>query len=141
MALLTVTFLVANDDTACEDLHIALPVLRHLRIDSRTLLEQKWSALFGTDCSNPHRPTSGKNGGHLGRLLVARMQRAGDEPSKTPAADRPRINFYDNRNSVDSFPDPYLIHPSDNIGGDTENRDEIQALLDRARTEKIPERY
>lgn len=62
------------------------------------------------------------------------MQDFGDEASETPAANRLRINFYDNRNSMDPFTDTYLTHPSDNVGGDTENRDEVQALLDRVRT-------
>lgn len=42
---------------------------------------------------------------------------------------------------MEPFPDPYLIHPSDNVGGDTENKDELQASLHRARTEKFSERY
>lgn len=37
MALLNVTFLVADDDTACKDLLVGLPVLRHLGIDVRCL--------------------------------------------------------------------------------------------------------
>lgn len=49
IALLNVKFLVAEDDTAFEDLLLGLPVLHHLRIDTRTLLKQKWSSLDGTD--------------------------------------------------------------------------------------------
>lgn len=88
MALLNVMFLVVDDDTACEDLLIGLAVLRHPLIDSCTFLEQNCNALDGTESSNLEPPTNGKKVGHLGRLLVARMQRIGEEPSEAPATDR-----------------------------------------------------
>lgn len=40
-ALLNVTFLIADDKTACKDLLVVLPVVRHWGIDSRTLLEKQ----------------------------------------------------------------------------------------------------
>lgn len=50
LALVTIAFFVAEDDLACEDLLTGLPVLRHLRIDTRTLLEKNCSILDGADC-------------------------------------------------------------------------------------------
>lgn len=40
MALMNVTFLVADDETVCEDLLLGFPVLRYLGVDFPTLLEQ-----------------------------------------------------------------------------------------------------
>ena len=38
LALINVSFLIADDDLTCEDLLIGLPVLRHLQVDTKTLL-------------------------------------------------------------------------------------------------------
>lgn len=51
LTLVSVTFLIANDDPSCEDLLIGLPVLHHLQVDTRTLLENRFSSLDSTDCS------------------------------------------------------------------------------------------
>lgn len=51
MALLNDTFFVADEGTAFEDLLIDLLVLRHLGVDSRSLLESNWNSLYGTDCA------------------------------------------------------------------------------------------
>lgn len=40
--------LIAGDGVGSEDLLISLPVLRHLRVDSKTLLEEKTDALKRT---------------------------------------------------------------------------------------------
>ena len=52
LALTKAMFLVSDDDLAEEDLLIGLPLLRHLGIDSRTMLENNRSQLHGTDCSD-----------------------------------------------------------------------------------------
>lgn len=40
MALLNMFLFVADEDTASEDILIGLPILRHLGIESSTLLER-----------------------------------------------------------------------------------------------------
>lgn len=50
MALLNITFIVADNATARKDIFLDLLVLRHRSIDSRILLEQKWVALDGMNC-------------------------------------------------------------------------------------------
>lgn len=60
---------------------------------------------------------------------------------RSPVPDRPRIKFVHNRNSVGLFLDLCLIQLSDNAGGHTKSKDEIQALIDLARAEIMPEEY
>lgn len=50
LALRNISFLVADDNLACEDILIGCPVLQHIRIDSKTLLNSNYCALDGTDC-------------------------------------------------------------------------------------------
>lgn len=69
-----VTFLVADGETACEDLLVGLPVLCHLGIDSRTLIEEKWSSLEETDCSTIANHARDGKTSLLGRLLLAHLQ-------------------------------------------------------------------
>lgn len=51
-ALLNVEFLVADDEIACEYLLVGLTVLRHLGVDSRTLLQRGWNTLTDTCCAS-----------------------------------------------------------------------------------------
>lgn len=111
MALINIIFLVADNDTACEDLLIGLPVLRHLGIGSSTLLQQKWSSLDCTDCAGIGGHPTPNTAGQLGRLIVSQMQRDRDAPLQGKPRDRPRSNYYDNQHTADSFPDPFLINP------------------------------
>lgn len=80
MELLNVTFLVVEDDTACEDIIVNLPVLENQGIDSRLLLKQKWNAFDDTDCTTLYPLTTGKNVDPVSLKLVARMQPTGNEP-------------------------------------------------------------
>lgn len=56
MALINLTFLVADDETACEDILIGLPVLRHLSIYSSTLVEEQWNYGSTTSTDLPVEP-------------------------------------------------------------------------------------
>lgn len=49
--LLNIECLAPDEALTCEDMIIGLPVLHHLKVDSKTLLEQNRGALDGTDCS------------------------------------------------------------------------------------------
>lgn len=75
LALANVTFLVADGDLACEDLLINLPVLRHLQVDTRTLLENNRSVLDGADCSHVGNRTLLNSGGKVSRMMIARLNR------------------------------------------------------------------
>lgn len=65
-------FLVADADLSDEELLIGYPVLKHLGVDIKTLLEQRRDVLDGTDCSEvQYNGLSG--GGAIGRLMLARQ--------------------------------------------------------------------
>lgn len=81
-ALNNISFLISDPTPASEDLLIGLPVLMHLGIDSRTLLEPNNSQLDVMDCSSIPLPTASKTFGSLGRLIIARLERS-DSNGKT----------------------------------------------------------
>ena len=112
LALKNIKFLVADDDDAlaCEDLLIGLPVLKHLRVDTKTLLEDNIKTLDGTDCSltDQVRDKTGK----LGRLMSARFN-GQDNFNEPPPSNRPKVNYNTARNEEDPFPDPSLLDPID----------------------------
>lgn len=52
LALLNIYFLVSENDSVCEGFLVRQPVLRHLGIDSRTLLEQQRERLHEVSLEN-----------------------------------------------------------------------------------------
>lgn len=112
LALVNIKFLVADDDLACEDLLIGRPVLHHLQIDTKTLLELSRKSLDGTDCSNVGRLTLANRGGYVSRIMVSRLNHIRTE-EKDLDPDHPRINYFTARSEPDPFPDPSLLDPLD----------------------------
>lgn len=95
LALVNITFLVADDDLPCEDLLIGLPVLQHLKIDTRTLLENNRAELGGADCTLGMDPLVNMTGGYVSRLMVARLNHLPNrEHLHLPDPLRPRANYY-----------------------------------------------
>lgn len=60
LAVCNITFMDSDASLAIEDILIGLPILRHLGIDSWSLLECNCAKLNGTDCSNVPNPLSCK---------------------------------------------------------------------------------
>lgn len=60
---------------ASEDVIIGLPVLQHLGIDSRTLLERNHARLCDPHCVSVPHPSVSKTCGSLGRLMITRHHR------------------------------------------------------------------
>lgn len=141
MALLNVSFLVADDETACEDLLVGLPVLRHLGVDTRTLLERRWGELHNTDCAGVDNPSRHHPAGRLGRLMVERLQDR-DSPS-TPSLnpDRPRADYFAHQADVDPFPDPFLLQTENPAADDEEARTAILTMLQMAITNGFPDEH
>lgn len=75
MALKNIKFLVVDNELACEDVLIGLPVLQHRGIDSRTLLERNRAVFDGTDWSSVKKISTDNPSGVLGRLARAREKR------------------------------------------------------------------
>ena len=97
LALKHVTFLVLDDDLANEDLLIGLPVLEHVKVDTRTLLEQNRAQFDGSDCSQVGNLTIDSSRGAVSRIMIARMNRGSKNPDNGPEdtvqPQRPRANF------------------------------------------------
>lgn len=72
MALINITYLLADDELACEELLIGRPVLKDLQIDSISLLENNRAILDGADCSHVGNPTAANQGGYVQRIMVER---------------------------------------------------------------------
>lgn len=143
MALINVEFLVADDEIACEDVLVGLPILRHLGIDSRTLLERNWSTLTETDCASVVHSTASDSCGALGRLMIARlnsvsMATAPQTPAHKRNPNRPRGDYYAYKYDVDPFPDPSLIEQHAETDQST-THSEIEAMLARAKKEGFPD--
>lgn len=114
LALKNIRYLVADDALTCKDLLIGLPVLRHLRIDTRTLLENNIANLDGTNCSLADSRSTTK--GNLGRLMTAMLNRQVDRnvsKSSNAPPNRPRVHYNSARNEEEPFPDPSLLDPVD----------------------------
>ena len=129
LALKNLRFLIPDDAVASEDMLIGRPVLRHLRVDTKTLLEERVSSLDGTDCSPDLLPKA--NGGHVSRLMLARLNRVNnDEVDTPPTADptRPKVNYFSARAEEDPLPDPSLLDPIDE-----EQHEDIKTAVDDLR--------
>lgn len=79
LSLVNITYLVADDCLECEYLLIGRPVLLHLKVDSRPLLENKCATQDGTDYSHIVNPKVSKNGVKVNRIMVARLNRIQNE--------------------------------------------------------------
>lgn len=73
MKLLNVTFLVADANLEEEDLLLGRPLLSHLKIDSRTLLENNRHSLDGTNYTVVH--SEHKKNKCIRRLLLTLIRR------------------------------------------------------------------
>lgn len=116
LALANVTYLVADDELACEDPLPGLPVLRHIHVDTKPLLETTRTALDGADCSFVGTPAIGDRSGRLSRMMVDRLNSiVPQHPTTTPqlSESRPRVDYNTAHNDLDPFPDPSLLDPID----------------------------
>eukprot|EP00178_Gracilaria_changii_P000257 TRINITY_DN1027_c0_g1_i1.p2 TRINITY_DN1027_c0_g1~~TRINITY_DN1027_c0_g1_i1.p2 ORF type:complete len:1106 (+),score=114.18 TRINITY_DN1027_c0_g1_i1:5972-9289(+) len=114
LALMNISFLISDDDLACEHLLIGEPVLHHLRVDTHTLLDNNRFALNGSDCSTVGNPTSTKASGYVSRLMIARLNDPHPAPNPTKIDPARRRVVYDIvRQEADPFPDPALLDPID----------------------------
>lgn len=141
ISLLNVPFLVAEEETVCEDLLPGFPLLRHLVIGSRIPLEQNWGSLGGRDCAGIDGHQTPSAGGRFGRLILAQMERNDEEKSNEPLSNRPRANYFDHQHPADPFPDPFLLDVQDEAAEDAQSRKDIEELLACAKAESFPEEH
>lgn len=101
---------------------IGLPFLRHLKIDSRKLLESHQNILDDADFSDVGNPTTTACRS-VGRLMIARLQmvkgkafqhgRDYTQRSSQPQRDYTRVEYYKVRVGPDPYPDPSLLDPTE----------------------------
>ena len=125
LALLNVKFLVADGDLATGDLIIGLPVLRHLKVDTRTLLERNRKSLDGTDCAVVEGITHSDAPVQIGQISQAPPY-SSDKKSRSANEHRPTANYFENRSAADEFPNPYLM---DSITAES-NRDAVLTAIE-----------
>lgn len=73
LALFNVEYLVTDSELAVEDLLLDLPVLRHLGVETKVLLEEHWNRLNCNDCLSLQLPNRSGAGGCLSRFMIARL--------------------------------------------------------------------
>lgn len=127
LALKNIHYLVADDSMACEDLFFGRPVLLHLRVDTRSFLEDRVATLDGTDCSLDALPRT--KGGRVSRRMLAHIIRVGNDKmddTDQPTADsaRRKVNYFSARAEEDPLPDPSLLDPIDQ-----KQHDDIKATV------------
>lgn len=115
------TFVVADDDLSSEDLLAGHTILKHIGVDSITLLKSNSSEIGGAHFSTMNQLVSSSGNGSIVRLIIPRLERRGgtnctvkncSHPINPLDHSSPRVNYYQTKNDVDSFPDPYLMEVS-----------------------------
>lgn len=112
LALINITFLVADVNLAVEDFLIGLSILQHLGVDTKTLLKIRRDLLNGADCSFVRAVNESKHGGMVSRLTPAHFNCVPSEgfaESSQDGLSRPRVNYYAVREEKDEFAETSLL--------------------------------
>ena len=126
LALRNVLFLISDDRLTSEPVIIGRPVLKHMKVDTKSLLEERAALLDGTDCSSVGNPTTGK-GGYVSRLMRSLTEEQDQNTARfTTSYNRERLQ-------QDPLPDPALIDLTTYETG-TERRKSIEMMLERAKS-------
>lgn len=125
LLLANVSYLVTNAELAVEDLLLGLPVLQHLRVDTKLLSEERRDLLDGTDCS--HIESSSTRGGQVSRRMIARLNGLSIENTTYVSLSNDglqRVNYFQVNTKQDpcqdsSLPDPPDFALSSEVEGET----------------------
>ena len=124
LALCNISFLVVNGNISKEQLLIGLPVLQHLRIDTRTLLEQQQSQLHETDCQEVGNPTAMSKYASIKRII------SNDDTTSKPINPNLTVDYRSNNMNNDPFlDDATLTNPAED---ENQLSDAISDLVQRA---------
>jgi len=132
MALRNVSVLVADDHIVSEPLIIGNPVLRHLKVDTNSIIDSKLPELNGTDCSDVGNPIT--TGGYISRLVRHRKNQVKGDIY------RPQVNYYDVQSQEDPFPDPAFLDPHGSKD-EEERQKAIRKMADRAKKQLPPKHH
>lgn len=126
--------MVSDDELTSEDMLIGRPVLEHLKIDTKTLLEKNRETLDGADCSDVGNPTRHGRGGYVSRVLDVH------EEELHSYSNRPRAVHEYGKTEEDPFPNPTLLDLLDE--DQAESLDEaIGDMIQRAKENVLPETH
>ena len=131
MALRNVSVLVSDDHIVSEPLIIGNPVLRHLKVDTNSIIDSKLPELDGTDCSSVGNPITA--GGYISRLVRHRKNQVRGNIF------RPQVNYYKVQTQEDPFPDPAFLDP---VGSkeEEERQEAINKMKNRAK-KQLPSQH
>lgn len=62
-----------------EDLRIGLPILQHLRVDTKSLLKEPRDLLDGSDCAGERASSRDGMVGRLGRFMISGLNCIGND--------------------------------------------------------------
>lgn len=118
LALVNMTYLVTDADLASEGLHVALPVLQHLVVDTKTVVKNNGESVIGSHCSPIGGPNTRTHGGQVHRLVMAPLNslRNSHLSSDSPSVNtRSRLSLFKIKKKQDLFPRCSLIDPVGSI--------------------------
>lgn len=121
---------------------VVLPLLQHLGVDTKYLLEERRDLLDGADCSNID--FSSTSGSQVSQIMIARLNRSPNfEVGPTTVLNNScfRVNYYDVRSEQDPFSNLSLLD-SPNSAQPNEVEDEVSQIVQVAvsnglRAEKV----
>lgn len=143
LAMMNLSFLVAEGELACENIIIGRSVLGHLSIDTAMLLDRNRQLLDDTDCSAVGNPTVLTGAVFVSRVMTARSNSIPNELLSDPNIckldpARPRAVFDYQWIEDDPFPNPTLLDMVDSDQS-VEVHLEVEATLERSKAAGIPD--
>lgn len=146
LALLSVSVFVGYAKIMGEDKRLGCPVLKHLDIDLRTVLENNRSSLDGTGCADIGMlATKTKS---VGRCLISRHQvikgittissENTHQPTSLLYPYQPRTSYWLTDIEADPFLNPSVINPVDDFQA-ADIQSSILEMLNAALFERFPE--
>lgn len=141
LAMMNLSFLVAEGELACENIIIGRSVLEHLSIDTAMLLDRNRQLLDDTDCSAVGNPTVLTGAVFVSRVMTARSNSIPNELLSDPNIckldpARPRAVFDYQWIEDDPFPNPTLLDMVDSDQS-VEVHLEVEATLERSKAAGI----
>lgn len=116
-------------------------VLSHLWRYLSTLIGQRLVKLVGTESSQLDLYTAAESTDHLGIHWWHTWSQSGDRPSNARPCHWPQINFFENENSMDTFPNLYTIEPFFALGNDTKTINWRQVFITQLHGYSFPGEY
>ena len=133
LALCNISYLVVDGDLTEEQMLIGLPVLQHLKVDTRTLLEQNRNQLDETDCISVGNPSVSSKGTSVKRLKTQNEEHLSQDYRTLQDDEDPFledcINVSEKNNELVQIAIESLINQAIEKGFPKERRKELEAVV------------